>query len=58
MHFPYKVTLMNFVFNSKKKKNCVNKIKGGNPSSKSTRQMKTQVDTTQRKKTKANNRQK
>jgi hypothetical protein len=42
----------------KKKKNPVQKIKDGNPFIKSTRQMRTQVDTTQQKKTKANNQQK
>jgi hypothetical protein len=36
--------------------NIVNKIQGWNPSNKSTRQMRTQVDTTQRK-DKANNQQ-
>jgi hypothetical protein len=40
-----------------KKKNPVNKIKDKNPSIKITRQMRTQLDTTQRKK-KANNQQK
>jgi len=37
----------------KKEKPCKIKIKDGNPSIKSTRQMKTQVDTTQKKKKKS-----
>jgi hypothetical protein len=44
------LTLIYFVFNSKKKKNRVNKINDGNPSNKRTRQMKLQINTTQRKK--------
>jgi hypothetical protein len=40
-----------------KKKNPLNKNQGWDPSIKSTRQMKTQVDTTQRKKNLANNQQ-
>ncbi len=55
--FLQSLTLIYFVFNSKKKKNCVNKIKDGNPSNKRTRQMRLQINTTQRKKTKANNQQ-
>jgi hypothetical protein len=41
-----------------RRKSLYRKIKGENPSNKSTRQMRARVDTTQRKKTKANNQQK
>jgi hypothetical protein len=50
---------MDLMTNKEEKKPCKSKIKDGNPFIKSTRQMRTQVDTTQRKKkTKAINQQK
>jgi hypothetical protein len=41
---------MDLMTNKEEKKPCKSKIKDGNPFIKSTRQMRTQVDTTQRKK--------
>jgi len=43
---------MDLMTNKEEKKPCKSKIKDGNPFIKSTRQMRTQVDTTQRQKTK------